>query len=230
MKRTVILNLIVGILFLCSCELDNYATPDIILEGKVVDVSTGETIQTRQPDGIKIRLIDEGIISPVPYDFWAKSDGTFRNTRIFAAKYKVLALQGPFEESSVAEVSLDLTKNQNIIIKAEPFVRLTNVNIIKSGDGIKATYKISPTTSPKIIQRSMLICYTSPILHENTNGKLSSAINILSGMTNADIVTKEFTDEIKNLQAGKTYYARVAVLAANSLNRYNYSAIIKIIL
>ena len=76
----------------------------------------------------------------------------------------------------------------------------------------------------------MLICYTSPILHENTNGKLSSAINILSGMTNADIVTKEFTDEIKNLQAGKTYYARVAVLAANSLNRYNYSAIIKIIL
>ncbi|WP_411274956.1 DUF3823 domain-containing protein [Daejeonella sp.] len=230
MKRTIVLNLTVGILFLCSCELDNYATPDIVLEGKVIDVSTGEAIQTRQPDGIKIRLIDEGIISPVPYDFWAQSDGTFRNTKIFAAKYKVSALQGPFEESSVTEVSLDLTKNQTITIKAEPFVRLTNVNITKSGNGIKATYKISPTTSPKKIQRSMLICYTSPILHENTNGKLSSATNILSGMTNGDIAAREFVDEIKNLQAGETYYARVAVLAANSLNRYNYSAIIKIIL
>jgi Domain of unknown function (DUF3823_C)/Protein of unknown function (DUF3823) N-terminal domain len=228
MKRIIFFNLLAGILFLSSCELDNYAAPEMVLDGNVVDASTGEPIQTRQPDGIKIRLIEEGTANPVPFDFWAKADGTFRNTRIFAAKYKVSALQGPFEQASVAEVSLDLTKNQTLTIKAEPFVRVSNVNITKSGNGITATYKISPTSSPKKIQRSMLICYTSPILHENTSGKLSSATNTLTGMTNADIAAREFTDEIKNLQAGKTYYARVAVLAENSLNRYNYSPIVKI--
>jgi hypothetical protein len=228
MKRIILLPLLAGTLFLFSCELDNYAAPDIVLEGNVVDATTGEAIQTRQPDGIKIRLIEEGTKSPVPYDFWAKSDGTFRNAKIFAAKYKISALQGPFEQSTVAEVPLDLTRNQTITIKAEPFVRLTNVAITKSADGIKATYKISPTSSPKKIQSSMLICYTSPILHENTSGKLSSATNTLTDIPNADIAAREFVDEIKNLQAGKTYYARVAVLAENSLNRYNYSPIIKI--
>lgn len=227
MKIAIILKVLVGIFFLSSCAIDNYESPDIILDGKVVDATTGEPLQTRQPDGIKIRLIDQGIKNAIPFDFWAQADGTFRNTKIFAAKYNVSALQGPFEESGTVDVSYDLTKNQTVIIKVEPFVRLTNVSIVKSGGGIKATYKISPTTSPKAIQKSLLICYTSPILHENTNGLISSATNTLSGLKNADIASREFVDEIKILKAGQTYYARVAVLAANSLNRYNYSAIFK---
>ena len=157
MKRTIILNLIAGILFLCSCELDNYVPPDIVLEGKVVDASTGETIQTQQPDGIKIRLLEEGYNNPVPFDFWTKSDGSFRNARIFAARYKVIAMEGPFEQSSVEELTVDLSRNQTITFEVEPFVRLTDVDISTSGGGIQATYKILQTTSTKKILKSMLI-------------------------------------------------------------------------
>jgi hypothetical protein len=228
MKRIILFPLLAGGIWLSSCELDNYEEPDRILEGQVVDASTGEPIQTRQPDGIKIRLVEEGTQNPVPYEFWAKSDGSFRNARVFGGKYKVSALQGPFEEATAEQLTIDLSQNQTVTLKVEPFVRLAEVAIAKSGDGIKATYKIAPTSSAKKIKSSMLICYTSPILHENTSGKLSSATNTLSGMTNAAIAATTFVDEIKNLKAGETYYARVAVLAENSLNRYNYSPIIQI--
>lgn len=210
-----------------SCELDNYEAPDRVLDGKVVDAATGEPLQTRQPDGIKIRLIEEGATNPVPYDFWAKSDGTFRNAKVFAGRYKVSVLQGAFEDATAEQLTVDMGANQNITLKVNPFVRLNDVAIVKTADGIKATYKLAPNTTKKIL-RSMLICYTSPILHENTSGKLSSATNNLSDRTHADIAAATFADEIKNLKPGETYYARVAVLAENSLNRYNYSPIIKI--
>lgn len=228
MKKNISLNLFVGLLFLFSCDLDNYSAPDVVLEGKVIDANTGETIQTRQPDGIKIRLLEEGYENPVPFDFWTKSDGTFRNTRIFAAKYKVLPLEGPFEQSSVEEISVDLTGNQSITFEVEPFVRLSDVEITSSSGGIKATYKLSQTTSTKKILKSMLICGTSDILHQTTTNKLSSAENSLADIANADIANMAFVDEIGNLVPGETYYARVAVLTDNTLNRYNYSPIIEI--
>src|SRR5665647_1027720 len=101
MKKILILNLILGAFFLYSCKLDNYSVPDMTLDGSVVDKVTGENIQTRQPDGIKIRLVEQGYSNPQPYDFWTKSDGSFRNTRLFAGKYKVIAMEGAFEMSGV---------------------------------------------------------------------------------------------------------------------------------
>ena len=62
------------------------------------------------------------------------------------------------------------------------------------------------------------------------SGKLSLPTNMLSGRTNADIAAATFVDEIQHLKAGETYYARVAVLAENALNRYNYSPVIQITL
>jgi hypothetical protein len=228
MKRTINLYLLAGLVLLFSCELDNYPAPDIILEGKVIDATTGETIQTRQPDGIKIRLLEEGYENPVPYDFWTKSDGSFRNTRIFAAKYRAVAVEGPFEQSSVEELSVDLTGNQTVVFEVEPFVRLSEVEISKTSGGIRASYKISQTTSTKKILKSMLIVGSSDILHQTTTNKLSSAENSLEDIANKDIGFMSFVDEVGNLTPGKTYFARVAVLTDNTLNRYNYSPIIEI--
>ena len=58
-------------------------------------------------------------------------------------------------------------------------------------------------------------------------GYLKSAVNNLKLLTDPQIIAKQFTDQITGLTPG-TYYARVAVLATNSLNRYNYSQIVKV--
>src|SRR5665647_1879287 len=112
MKRIIILNLIMGVLFVQACKVDNYAMPNMVLEGKVVDAVTGDNIQTRQPDGIKIRLLEDKYTNAVPIDFWSKSDGSFRNAKLFSGKYKVIATEGPFEQSSVDTLVVVLDKNQ----------------------------------------------------------------------------------------------------------------------
>lgn len=228
MKKIIILNVILGVVFLCSCKLDNYSLPDMTLDGVVVDKVTGENIQTRQPNGIKIRLMQEGYSNPQPYDFWVKSDGSFRNTRLFAGKYNVIAMEGAFESASVDTVNIDLNQNRTIKFEVEPYARLKNVNISVSAGTITATYNISLTTSTKDLSKSMLLCDIGEILHETTVGVKKSTENNLKVMTDPQIIAKQFTDQITGLTAG-TYYARVAILAENTLNRYNYSPIIKLV-
>ena len=200
MKKILILNVILGVLLLYSCKLDNYSEPDKILDGKVVDKVTGENLQTRQPDGIKIRLIETGYTSPQPYDFWAKSDGTFRNTRHFAANYKVVAIEGAFETSSVDTLTIDLSSNQTIIFQVEPFVRLKTVVISTSAGKISATYNVERTTSTKKLSKCLLICHESEILHETTIVFKKYVDNALDSMTETDIAENNFADKITVLK------------------------------
>ncbi len=225
MKKIIIfLSFILLVLFFNSCEVDDYELPNMTLEGKVVDQLTGENIQTRQPDGIRIRLYEEGF--PVPLNFWAMSDGNFRNTKLFAAKYEVIATEGNFDDSSVDAIEVDLrSSNQTIVFEVEPYIRLKNVNISVSGGTITATYNIEPTTRTPI--SSLLICHNSLHLHEATIGVIRSATNNLEELTNEQITPTTFTDQITGLAPG-TYYARVAVLTQNTLSRYNYSPIIQL--
>ena len=218
--------LLVLIVF-ASCEIDNYSEPNAVFTGKVVDVQTGETIQTRQPDGIQIRLVQEGYENPVPYDFWAKNDGTFRNTRLFGGTYEITVQAGPFHNSVTKTVILEGGREINETFEVEPYIRITDVNISTSGDAITGTYKLSMGDGTTQVKHSMLICHVSPILHKNTDNLKSSQINDLSGIGASELQSMSFTDEITGLKTG-TYYVRVAVEANNSLGRNNYSEIVKV--
>jgi hypothetical protein len=227
MKKILILSIISVGLFLYSCEIDNYLAPDRILEGNVVDKVTGENLQTRQPNGIKIRLLEEAYKNPQPYDFWAKSDGSFRNTKLFRGKYTVVAMEGAFEGSDT--VKIDLDQPQSIKFKVEPYLRLKNVSITSPAAGtIKATYNIEFTTSTKDPNKCFLMAYTDKILHEATVGLKKSAERNLAPISHPVIASTNYVDQITGLKAG-TYYARVGVLTTNSLNSYNYSAIIELV-
>ncbi len=230
MKKSLIFSLIAGMFLLYSCELDNYDPPTMTIEGKVVDEVTGENIYTQQPNGIKIRFLEDGFANPIPYDFWAMSDGTFRCTKVFAAKYKVYALEGPFEDSSVEHLNVDVTKNnQTIEFRVEPYARLKNVNITVTGNTVQANYNIEFTTSSRVPTRSVLLVHESVHLHQTTVGVKRSAVNNLTGKTQQEIESTAFQDQITGLAPG-TYYARVGVLTNNYLNRYNYSPIVKIVI
>jgi hypothetical protein len=52
----------------------------------------------------------------------------------------------------------------------------------------------------------------------------------LSKITDEAIVATDYTDVVAGyLESGVTYYARVAVLATNSLGKYNFSIVHKIV-
>lgn len=226
MNRVNIFCLIMGLFLFYSCEIDNYDPPTMTLEGKVVDEVTGENLFTSQPNGIKVRLLEEGFEKPTPFDFWAMSDGTFKNTKLFASRYKVLVVEGAFEDASVEQLDVDLTKsNQVVEFKVMPFIRLKNVSITVLGTTAKATYKLERTTSARVPKSSLLLIYNSVHLHATTQGVKKSVVNTLSASTPAD---KIFEDVITGLTPGK-YYARVGVLTDNALGRYSYSQIVEIV-
>ncbi len=229
MKSAKIFYLFLGFFLFYSCEIDNYDPPTMTLEGKVVDEVTGENLFTSQPNGIKVRLLEEGFEKPNPFDFWAMSDGTFKNTKLFASRYKVLVVEGAFEDSSVEQLDVDLTNsNQVVEFKVMPFIRLKNVSITVSGTTAKATYKLERTTSTRAPKSSLLLIYNSVHLHVTTQGVKKSAVNNLSALTPAALADKTFDDQITGLTPGK-YYARVGVLTDNALGRYSYSQIVEIV-
>lgn len=219
--------LLISVIIFASCEVDNYPEPNAVFSGEITDIKTGETIQTRQPDGIKIRLIQQGYDNPVPFDFWAKSDGTFRNTKLFGGTYDVTIMEGPFHGSVTKTVVLEGGKEVEETFQVEPYIRIKDVNILVDGSAIIGTYKLSMGEGTTQIKHSRLICHVSPILHKNTDNLKSSIVNDLSDKTAAEIEVMTFTDQITNLTKG-TWYVRVAAESNNVLGRNNYSPIFKV--
>ena len=78
MKKTKLIFAILPLLMSSCFELDNYDAPNAGIDGALIDVETGDTICTEQPDGCRIELMDLSYENPTPLQFWAKADGTFR--------------------------------------------------------------------------------------------------------------------------------------------------------
>lgn len=210
-----------------GCEIDNYTAPSATFTGQVIDKQTKEPIQTRQPNGIQIRLIQEGYDNPVPYDFWSKNDGTFRNTKLFGGTYNVTVKDGPFHGEVTKKVTLKDGAEVSETFEVEPYARISDVNISASGNTITGSYKITMGEGTTEILKSSLICHVSPILHKNTDNLISSPVNDLSGKNAEQIAALSFSDQITELTPG-IYYVRVAVEAKNVLGRNNYSEIIRL--
>jgi len=220
--------LLLSVVF-CSCEIDNYDEPNATFTGKIIDGQTGEPIQTRQPEGIQIRMIQEGYESPVPYDFWAKNDGTFKNSKLFGGTYEVIVQAGPFQNSVTKTITL---KEGNVVdetFEVEPYVRISNIIISASGSTISGSYNLSMGNGTTQVKYSRLIAHVSPILHKNTDNLKTSENIDLTAVSSSNIQTLSFNSEITGLSPG-TYYVRVAVESDNVLGRNNYSEVIKVVL
>ena len=59
MIRKTILPFLFIIFLLNACEIDNYDYPDGTIYGNVIDLSTNDIIQTEQPNGFNIKLIEK---------------------------------------------------------------------------------------------------------------------------------------------------------------------------
>src|SRR3546814_1297995 len=102
-----------------ACEVDTYDLPSETLTGRLVDTD-GEPFVTEQPYGFKIRMLEDG--ASQFYDFWGKEDGTFRNTKIFRAKYKIYPFDGAFFQVDPVERVIDGTVN--LVFEVIPFAKM----------------------------------------------------------------------------------------------------------
>jgi len=166
MKKISIFSAIAAIMMsMSSCDtfkLDNYDEPEETIWGEVVDAATGERVLTDQgSEGIRVRLTELSWGDNVQHnpDFFAMSDGTFQNTKIFAGHYYV-RIDGPFipivretPEGTVIEdggKELDIKGRTTVKFEVQPFlnVRIVGTPTVSNGQ-IKAKVVVDRAVSPE---------------------------------------------------------------------------------
>lgn len=213
----IFLILILALTAACCSKIDNYSAPNAGLTGTITDNTTNKGLQSEQPNGYRIRLIEAGY--PVPLDFWGKADGTFKNTQLFADKYKVIPIEGPFlaPDTAIVTISGLTTVNFNVI----PFMTITATAPLVSGKNVIVKYTLSkPSQVTDDIVRS--ITMAAKVLAVSNSVNDYSVSRDLSGMTYPTITGTQFSDTLKNLPSG-TIYVRVGGKTSNGLGKYNYS-------
>lgn len=234
MIRKTILPFLFIIFLLNACEIDNYDYPDGTIYGNVIDLSTNDNIQTEQPNGFNIKLIEKGGLENAPIIFSGKPDGSFKNALIFQNEYKVAAVEGAFfnPDTVVVQVGSKTEVNFNVT----PFLTVTDVSVTATSvtattGKITVSYGISRSmVSGKITYRKTFVSDVTTV--SNYGYYLKNKSTNTSSIDDATLLATNFTDEISDLHRGKTYWVRVGVLATgngyNSLSRYNYSKIYEV--
>jgi hypothetical protein len=224
---------------LYSCAIDNYDEPDCTIYGTVIDDATGKPIQSQQPNGFKIRLMEYSWSeTPQPLDFWGMADGTFRNTKIFAGEYGVQPIDGAFiipEEQRVK-----IKGSGEVTFRVTPYLYITDVSFTNPvldplPDGgwegsykMEVSYKLGkPAASPGKIQESYVFFARSEQVGLSGNDATLSRKIDLSGTDDETITQTTYTQTITKLPSGKTYYFRVGARTTTS-GRYNYSEVLEI--
>lgn len=222
MKRTnlILVLFLLTVAFGCS-KLDNYPAPNAGITGTVIDNTTNTGIQTEAGSGFQISLIEFGYNSVIPINFFAKADGSFENTQLFADKYKVIPFSGPFLVPDTLTVNIKGITTVNFTVT--PFMIVTASTPQVTSNNVVVNYTLSkPTLISYNIVKCMSMAAKVPAVSASVNDYNVS--NNLSGNTYQQIAAMQFSDTLKNLPSG-TFYVRVAGQTNNPQSKFNYSKV-----
>jgi hypothetical protein len=120
-------------------KLDNQEGWDAKVQGKIIDIATGEPVQSEQ--GRYIYVVEKGWDAEANQGWRIKNNGTYRNDLVFAGDYVMNTVSGA---NFVAEPqSFTLKKGDNTVdFKVSPFVTVSNVSVSIEGGKIKATCSV----------------------------------------------------------------------------------------
>jgi len=232
----------------CS-KIDNYPAPSNTLRGSVTDAGTGAGVQTEiGGGGTRIKLLETSYsANPTPYYFQSMQDGTFNNTKIFAATYKVSA-EGPFvplvQTDSLGNTTSD--QSQNVVIKGtntvttvnfkvEPFLRVDLVGnpVFNADSTVTVQVKVTRGTANTSYQQDVtdINLYVSNTQYDGNNNydPRYSKLTSYSGTTGTALLgqTISITTTGGALPLQDVYF-RVGARINAGLDEYNYSAPVSI--
>lgn len=226
MKRISLIMLLALFVSACS-EKDNFSEPGESLNGVVLDQETGDSLQSQQPNGLRVRLYDLQYSSPQPIDFWGKQDGSFQNTRLFPGKYDMIVDNGGFYD--IDTLSIELPTEEEFQIEVLPFLRISAEVEKLDGGTIVVKSQLEETKSEgNIVERAVFVNST-PYVDFNNFINDNPIINTES-VAKEELTNQVLSDTISNLESGKTYYIRAGAVKDEAKGNYNYSKIIKVAL
>ena len=211
--------LLLTVVFLYGCEVDNFPAPNLTLSGKITDSQTNQLVESGGTNaGSIVKLFQDNSLQPLIFTTYP--DGTFINSRVFAGHYTYTA-EGPFTLVSTNAAAIDMRDNTAIEIKVVPNVRLSASVVSRSGSSavIKVAYEKVP--ADQRLQQLAVVWSTAlnPNLFTFSGGNV-----VTKDVSSLDLAAGEQEFTIDGLQPGTVYYIRAAARTNAPGNYYNYSS------
>lgn len=223
----------------CS-KFDNYDGPTETLSGRIIDAGNGQNVQSEvsgdNGSGTRIKLLEiSWSDNPTPLYLATKQDGTYNNTKVFAATYKMIA-EGAFvpmdlatnDQTKTVEVKGGVT---TVDFTVEPFLRVEWVGepVLNANGTITVQARVTRgTTNPSFQQNithlSLFACPYEYVGNNNFDSRYSTIVSY-SGTNGNAIVGQTMTLTTTGTLPKKNWYLRVGSRVAYGTNRYNYSTI-----
>lgn len=232
MKKSIYLLSTAMLLLLCnSCEVDNYSAPDATVSGKVLDHENNPMQLEQGGSSMVIRMLEEGYATPTPFDLNVMQDGSYINNKIFAAKYKMVPVFGPFYASSDT-INVDVRGSVSVDFKITPYLKVEWVTPpYATSDGkIEAKFKFtridppsgSTMAKPNLLDYQLFISLTQYVGNNNFDNLV---VNPVVQATN-DMEGQTLTITSKTaMRFSRDYYVRVGVRVNDANKKYNYTDI-----
>lgn len=215
---------VLAVASLIGCSLDE-RDDDLVggYEGAFIDKLTGDTVATEYY-GARLMLLDlnYGDIA-TPLNYKALPDGSFKNTKVFPAKYKVYGV-GPFFQLDT--MNMDIKKSGvkiNMMVTPNVTVSIKDVKILYGiAVQITLTYQVNDETSTKndlgfVYSKNKYPGQRNAM--NETEAGASTYKRIRSGITEK---SGELTETFY-LEPNTTYYFRALARSEKGGDYWNYS-------
>jgi hypothetical protein len=226
----------------CS-KIDNYPAPSDTITGSTIDEVTGSTLQTEiGSGGTRVKLLETSYSSnPTPIYFQSMQDGTFNDTKVFAATYKI-SVEGPFvpvvQTDATGTVTADssqtivLKNTATLHFKVQPFLRVEWVGtpVVNADNTVTAQVKITRGTNNPAYQLPItdVNLYVSNTQYDGNNNydPTYSQLSTYSSAKSDSVLNMHQIITITTKGGALTpqdVYFRVGARVNTGLNEYNYT-------
>jgi hypothetical protein len=238
------LSISASLLFASSCsKVDNYEGPTETLQGTITDAATGQPVQSEVSGdngaGTRIRLLEiSWSNNPTPLYLATKQDGTYINTKVFKATYKLIA-EGAFIPMDIAgndkSQTVDVQGGTTTVnFSVDPFLRVDWVSepVVNPNGTVTVQVKVTRGTNNAGFQQNitnlgLFLCPYEYVGNNNYDNRYSTIVTY-SGATGNAIVGQTITLTSTSVLPKKDWYLRIGSRIAYGTNRYNYSTIKKV--
>jgi hypothetical protein len=251
-KINYLIFIIVSLLvFVTSCEIDNFPGPDAQVYGAIRDSVGGGLIETDITTGSRIGVWELGqyAANPVRREWLVKQNGEFRNNLVFSNEYKFDFTSCNFFPYTIPSKIITPGEN-NINFDVYPFIRIKNLTITydAAANKINASFTLEGGKPNVKVQTVTLFAwsdmyvgfYTKKTLTAGTGTPTRSYSGAAQTINPATVITLSIDLAVNQATTAngfgvhRNYYFRVGALATGLSGvgtvRYNYAPYVVIAL
>lgn len=230
-----ILNLIIAALIaLCShsCKIDNYDAPSETLKGQITD-GAGNPLQLEQgASSARLKLEELKFKNPAPLYLNFKQDGSYINSKIFAGRYRVFPIEGPFYPLDSAKMKIvDVSGITTTDFQVVPYLNVEWVGEPTVGPDKKVTVSFKFTRNPApagLVQPALkdyqfFISTTQYVGNNNyDNTRVTPQPIAVTATSENQVITLTSAQPMKY---STIFYLRIGVRVSDTFQKYNYTTV-----